>query len=167
MVLLGFWRTALLFACKWAASNSMTTEAINNGAIGWNPQCKIAQFEHKCRDATGMKTIINVQQRSFYQNLRKHWTLHWIVVLKAESLQAFVSSSYRFWAMRADAPYWTCRRHQKTSSCNYSLIIATSQIIIRGWQNSEAGWGTIDSHALSLGQDQENKTWNLLSSWKF
>lgn len=51
-VLLGLWRTVLLFACKWAASNSMSTEATNNGGTGWNPRCKHAQLEHKCRDAT-------------------------------------------------------------------------------------------------------------------
>lgn len=80
-----------------------------------------------------------------------------------------VTFSYRFLlsqvsALHVDIPYWTCRWHQKPSSCNYSLIIATSQIIIRGWQNSGPGWRAIDFPMFPLWKDQENKTWNLLSS---
>lgn len=32
-----FLHTALLFACKWAASNSMSGETVNNGHIGGDP----------------------------------------------------------------------------------------------------------------------------------
>lgn len=35
-------------------------------------------------------------------------------------------------ALHVDIHDWTCRWHQKPSGCNYLLIIATSQIIIRG-----------------------------------
>lgn len=157
-VLSGLWRTALLFTCKWAASNSMTTEAIYNGGIGWNPHCKHAQMQ-ECN--TGPKTIISTQWciRENGDICVKSWCS------KLTLCRLFV---FLLWILSVtDAPYWTCHRHQKTSSCNYSVIIATSQIIIRGWQNSEAAWKAIDLCALSLWWDQESKTWNLLSSWKF
>lgn len=67
-------------------------------------------------------------------------------------------------ALHVDIHDWTCRWHQKPSGCNYWLIIATSQIIIRGWQNSGPAWRAIDFPMFSLWEDQENKTWNLLSS---
>lgn len=68
----GLWRTALLFACKWAASNSMTTEAINNGGIGWNPCCKHAATGAQMQGGkTGLKTIISTRRCIFCWNGRK------------------------------------------------------------------------------------------------
>lgn len=48
--------TALLFACKWAASNSMTTDAINNGHTGWNPCWKKMHSFNKNK-ATMVETV--------------------------------------------------------------------------------------------------------------
>lgn len=87
-VLLGLWRTALLFACKWAASNSMTTETINNGGIGWNPCCKHVQLEHKCRNATlGWKQSLVCCDASSFRIVENGDFLHQVSVLKAESVQ--------------------------------------------------------------------------------
>lgn len=95
--------------------------------------------------STGMKTIIIRQKCIFSQDLRRHSFAsvpHTQICIST----GFVSSSYRLRACLQ-----TRRLHQSTSSCNYCLIIATSQIIIRGWQKFR-GW--LESywfpHALTL-----------------
>lgn len=55
-------------------------------------------------------------------------------------------------ALHVDIHDWTCRWHQKPSGRNYWLIIATSQIIIRGWQNSGPAWRAIDSPCSLFGR---------------
>lgn len=101
--------------------------------------------EHKCRDeALRWKQSPLGRNASFL----RIWEDSFASVRRTQicTSAGFVSSSYRLRACLQ-----TRRRHQRTSSCNYCLIIATSQIIIRGWQKFR-GW--LESyrfpHALAL-----------------
>lgn len=71
--------TALLFTCKWAASNSMTREAINNGHIGGDPWCKTkmrilrGQKKKKAVDAAPSGVLRRQKKReSVMSNLHMH-----------------------------------------------------------------------------------------------
>lgn len=96
----GLWRTALLFACKWAASNSMTTEAINNGGIGWNPCCKHAQLEHKCKEARLGWKQSSVRGDASSVGSGENGDFESSLGAQSWLSAGCLSSSYRFWALQ-------------------------------------------------------------------
>lgn len=134
MRLLGFLDTALLFDCKWAASHSMTPEAIYNGNIGWDPPCKHCtlcthkqRMQHWLRQWNKNKCkVINPPYCSSTNNefwgenpFKTKGTIpSW---LKAEKNKQKKTCDLLVWiflsqvsALHVDILYWTCRWHQKS-----------------------------------------------------